>query len=247
MTLNYENAGDVLPEQLLKEVKKYAAGKLLYIPLEQEKKAWGEVSGYRHYLVRRNQFILNKFMHGTEIRELANEFCLSEETVKRIVYSKKDTNKLDYHPTSKSAIAYADAGMLEEWIHTYLLFDRRNKSFSDGLRLFSRYYLGPIKMPLSLFQRSSGPEDNMKWKVHPTVFENRVMSWTDKIKSGEETPPLIINYDNGIFEINNDNPLFEALNRSGVTEHPIIIWITEKEDYATFATDYAMYVEINLK
>jgi len=32
--MNYENAGDVLPERLLKEVKKYAAGKLLYIPFE---------------------------------------------------------------------------------------------------------------------------------------------------------------------------------------------------------------------
>lgn len=149
--MNYENAGDVLPEQLLKEVKKYAAGKLLYIPLEQEKKAWGELSGYRHFLVRRNQFILNKFLRGTKICELANEFCLSEETVKRIVYSKKDTNKLDYHPTSKSAIAYADAGMLEEWIHTYLLFDRKNKSFSDGLRLFYRYYWVQLRCPCRYF------------------------------------------------------------------------------------------------
>jgi hypothetical protein len=73
------------------------------------------------------------------------------------------------------------------------------------------------------------------------------MSWMDKIKSGEETPPLISNYDNGVFEINNDNPLFEALNRSGVTEHPIIIWITEEEDYDTFTSNYAMYVENNLK
>jgi hypothetical protein len=244
--LNYENAGDVLPEQLLKEVKKYAAGKLLYIPLEQEKKAWGEVSGYRHFLVRRNQFILNKFLHGTEIRDLSKEFFLSEETIKRIVYSKKDTNKLDYHPTSKSATEYSEAGMLEEWIHTYLLFDRRNKTFSDGLRLFYRYYLGPIMMPLSLFQRSSGPEEQMKWKVHPTVFENRVMNWIDKIRIGEDSPPLIINYDKGVFEINSDNPLFEALKRSRMKEYPVIIWITERADHETFVTDYAIYIENNL-
>lgn len=244
--MNYENAGDVLPEQLLKEVKKYAAGKLLYIPLEQEKKAWGEVSGYRHFLVRRNQFILNKFLHGTEIRELSKEFFLAEETIKRIVYSKKDTNKLDYHPTSKSATEYSEAGMLEEWIHTYLLFDRRNKAFSDGLRLFYRYYLGPIMMPLSLFQRSSGPEEQMKWKVHPTVFENRVMNWMDKIRSDEDSPPLIINYDKGVFEINSDNPLFEALKRSRMKEYPVIIWITESADHDTFVTDYAIYIENNL-
>ncbi|MGM0882277.1 MAG: CD3324 family protein [Bacillota bacterium] len=242
--MNYENAGDILPEHLLKEVKKYAAGKLLYIPLEQEKKAWGEVSGYRHFLVRRNQFILNKFLHGTEIHELSKVFFLAEETIKRILYSKKDTNKLDYHPTSKSATEYSEAGMLEEWIHTYLLFDRRNKS--DGLRLFYRYYLGPIMMPLSLFQRSSGLEEQMKWKVHPTVFESRVMNWMDKIRSGEDSPPLIINYDKGVFEINSDNPLFEALKRSRMKEHPVIIWITERADHDIFVTDYAIYIENNL-
>lgn len=41
--MNYENAGELLPEKLLKEVKKYAAGKLLYIPQDDEKKAWGRL------------------------------------------------------------------------------------------------------------------------------------------------------------------------------------------------------------
>ncbi|WP_405111331.1 CD3324 family protein [Paenibacillus sp. FSL K6-1217] len=122
--MNYENAGDILPEKLLQEVKKYAAGKLLYVPQDNHKKAWGEVSGHRQALVRRNQMMLNKFLNGTPVCELSKEYFLSEETVKRIVYSKKDTNKLDYHPTTNSAKAYSEAGMLEEWIHTYLLFGR---------------------------------------------------------------------------------------------------------------------------
>lgn len=37
--MKYENAGEVLPEELLKEIQKYAAGKLLYIPKGEEKKA----------------------------------------------------------------------------------------------------------------------------------------------------------------------------------------------------------------
>lgn len=240
--MNYENAGDVLPEQLLKEIKKYAAGKLLYIPLGNEKKAWGEVSGYRHFLVRRNQFILNKFVHGISIRELATEFHLSEETVKRIVYSRKDTNKLDYHPTSTSAQIYSEAGMLEEWIHTYLLFDRRNKVFSDGLRLFYRYYLGPLQMPLSLFARSSGPEDHMKWKVHPDVFEAKVKYWTDEIGRQAENPPLIASYEKGNLELNCNNALLEALRRSQVTEYPVIIWLTELSDHDRFREEYAAYL-----
>ncbi|WP_310828585.1 CD3324 family protein [Paenibacillus pedocola] len=239
--MNYENAGNVLPEQLLKEIKKYAAGKLLYIPLDNEKKAWGEVSGYRHFLVRRNQFILNKFVHGIGIRELATEFHLSEETIKRIVYSRKDTSKLDYHPTSKSAMKYLEAGMLEEWLHTYLLFDRCNKVFSDGLRLMYRYYLGPLIMPLSLFKRSSGPEDHMKWQIQQDVFEDKVKYWMNQIDSQAETPPLIVNFEKGRLELNCNNPLLEALKRSQVNEHPIIIWITDLPDHDRFLEEYAGY------
>ncbi|MBP3577416.1 MAG: hypothetical protein J6K15_04825 [Lachnospiraceae bacterium] len=44
--MKYENAKELLPETLLKEVQKYAGGKLLYIPVENETKNWGEVSGY---------------------------------------------------------------------------------------------------------------------------------------------------------------------------------------------------------
>lgn len=240
--MNYENAGDLLPDHLLKEVKKYAAGKILYIPLDREKKSWGEVSGYRHFLVKRNQLILNMFLHGVNIQELSSDFFLSEETIKKIVYSKKNNNKLQYYPSSASALQYSAAGMLEEWIHTYLLFDRRNKVFSDGLRLFYRYYVGPIMMPLALFKRSSGPEAHMKWKVHPTVFENRVTNWIDRMIKEEDIPPLIVNFEKGEFEINCDNPLFEALKRSHVNEYPVVIWITERADHDMFIQDYAMYL-----
>ncbi|MEO3946707.1 CD3324 family protein [Gorillibacterium sp. CAU 1737] len=237
--MDYLNAGEVLPEALLNEVRKYAAGKLLYVPQEPDKKAWGEVSGYRHALVKRNQYLRNKFEHGISIRELAAEFGLSEESIKRIVYSRKDPNRLGYAPTSASAVDYAKVGLLEEWVHTYLLFHRVNPAFSDGLRLAHRYYLGPFDMPLSLFRRTSGPEEGMKWQVHPAVFADRVAKWEGKLLSGEGTPPLLIQYAEGEFELNSDSPLFEALVRSGVRAYPVVIWVTGEEDRDTFLTDYA--------
>lgn len=39
--MKYENAKDVLPKELLEELKKYAAGKLLYVPLGDKKRNWG--------------------------------------------------------------------------------------------------------------------------------------------------------------------------------------------------------------
>ena len=45
--MKYENAKDILPANLLEEVQKYAAGKLIYIPKCEKPKGWGEASGYR--------------------------------------------------------------------------------------------------------------------------------------------------------------------------------------------------------
>jgi hypothetical protein len=64
----YENASDILPDHLLQELKQYAAGKLLYVPFDKERKSWGEVSGYRHFLTKRNQMIMNMFIHGKTIK-----------------------------------------------------------------------------------------------------------------------------------------------------------------------------------
>lgn len=240
--MKYENAGDILPEHLLQELKIYAAGKLLYVPYDKEKKTWGEVSGYRQFLSKRNQMIFNLFLHGRTIDDLSDEYYLSPETIKKIVYSKKNKQFLDYHPTAESAIEYSNAGLLEEWVHTYLLFDRQNKVFSDGLRLFYRYYFGPLMMPLALFERCSGPEKSMKWKVDFNSFEAQVNEWINRIKNGEHVPPLIINYAAGQFEINCNNPLFEAMKRLNITKYYIIIWITEKEDNDRFMKKFNMYI-----
>lgn len=41
--MKYENGKDIFPEQLLRQIQKYAAGKLVYIPSTEKKKDWGEI------------------------------------------------------------------------------------------------------------------------------------------------------------------------------------------------------------
>ena len=55
--MKYENGKDIFPERLLKQIQKYAAGKLVYIPSMDQKKDWGEMTGYRKYLLKRNHDI----------------------------------------------------------------------------------------------------------------------------------------------------------------------------------------------
>ncbi|WP_449539686.1 CD3324 family protein [Ferdinandcohnia sp. Marseille-Q9671] len=88
--MKYINANKVLPEKLIIEIQKYVQGDTLYIPkLETEYKKWGTSSGGREKLDRRNENIRKAFMNGSDIQQLADEYYLSTETIKKIVYSHK--------------------------------------------------------------------------------------------------------------------------------------------------------------
>ena len=84
--MKYRNASDILPDELLKEVQKYSSGETLYIPSVDERKKWGHESGARIFYKQRNEEIRNKFFQKTGIDELAEEYCLSTETIRKIVY-----------------------------------------------------------------------------------------------------------------------------------------------------------------
>ena len=72
---------------------------------------------------------------------------------------------LKYSATLSAAKAYADAGKLDAWIHLYLNEEGRNIPFSDGLKLFDRYYFSPAQFPISFFKRCTGPEPEMKYRI----------------------------------------------------------------------------------
>ena len=84
--MRYKNASDVLPESLLKEVQKYAAGETLYFPKDRERQKWGEKTGARAFFQERNAEIRQKYLQKMSIEHLADEYCLSVETIRKIVF-----------------------------------------------------------------------------------------------------------------------------------------------------------------
>lgn len=150
--MKYESAKDILPEELLKEVQKYSAGKLLYVPAADEKRNWGEASGYRDKLKKRNRMICNKYANGRTVSELADEYFLSLDSIKKIIYSKKKDKNLQYTPTLRSAVEYTNAGMMEEWIHSFLQFTCNDTEMSDEIMEGEYIYFGVAKLPLRLVQ-----------------------------------------------------------------------------------------------
>lgn len=87
--MKYRNAKRILPKELMDEVQQYIQGEYLYIPkAEGTRKKWGDKSGYRRSLSVRNDCIRKEYEHGATIIELAENYYLSENTIKKIVYVK---------------------------------------------------------------------------------------------------------------------------------------------------------------
>ena len=84
--MKYKNASDILPDELLKEVQKYASGEALYVPSGKGREKWGAGSGARKFYAQRNDEIRYKFFNKVGIEQLAEEYCLSTETIRKIVY-----------------------------------------------------------------------------------------------------------------------------------------------------------------
>ena len=84
--MKYENANNVLPPDLLSEIQKYAAGRLLYIPQKEEPMAWGSLSGTRQKLRKRNQRIYDEYRNGKGVGELSEQYFLSVDSIRKIVY-----------------------------------------------------------------------------------------------------------------------------------------------------------------
>ncbi|MDR0269370.1 CD3324 family protein [Paenibacillus sp.] len=87
--MKYVNADMVLPEKLLKEVQKYIHGTVMYIPKpEGARRGWGVKSGSRQYIDQRNREIRHKYVQGATIDQLSEQFFLSCESIRKIVYAK---------------------------------------------------------------------------------------------------------------------------------------------------------------
>lgn len=125
--------------------------------------------------------------------------------------------------TLASAFQYAETGKIEEWVHLFLTDEGDNILFSDGLKLEKRYYFGPLKFKLDMFDRCCGPEVDNKYVVDRDAFEKHVSVLQNRFENGWDMPPLIVNYCSGSFELNDGNHRYEALKRSGIDEYYFIV------------------------
>jgi len=87
--MKYINANEILPDVLVEELQKYVQAGYIYIPAkDKQHKSWGELSGYRKELSKRNRDIIDKYHNGVSIEELADQYYLSVYAIRKIIYQK---------------------------------------------------------------------------------------------------------------------------------------------------------------
>ncbi len=95
--MSYVKAELVLPRELLEIIQEYAQGQYLYIPKRAEDhKEWGENTDSKRQLSIRNKEIYGKYMQGSSVTKLAEEYFLSIKSIQRIVLTQKQiTNQFN--------------------------------------------------------------------------------------------------------------------------------------------------------
>lgn len=87
--MKYVNAENILPMDLVEKLQDFVQGGYLYVPAKKDQyKRWGQCSGYREEIDKRNLKIVRAHSSGSSIEELANSFCLSVYAVRKIIYQK---------------------------------------------------------------------------------------------------------------------------------------------------------------
>lgn len=97
-------------------------------------------------------------------------------------------------------------------------------AFSEGLKLCKRYWMGPIVLALKLLKRSCGPEEDMVFHEGEDNFNRRVDAIVEAIRQQKKMPPLIVKYEDGVYELNDGNHRLEAFIRMKMSSYYVILW-----------------------
>ena len=209
--MKYENANNVLPPELIREIQKYATGKLIYIPQKEEPQAWGSLSGSRQKLRKRNQRIYDEYKSGKGVGELSEEYFLSVDSIRKIVYGANE-NRISFLPTLENAIAYNEAGLAEEWLRTYYI-----KTYGENSYPEDWICDGLIHIPL------------------------RLIADTDNIDSPQLEVPLIIRFQKGRFYYQGTVEYLTALKEQHITAYPAYVFVTDKSEYDLYEANYGKH------
>ena len=135
---------------------------------------------------------------------------------------------------SLSAEKWAKEGIIEEWIHKYLLSGRGGKSnpeFSEGLKREKHWWNGPVELSLNNLSPAVGTDPGMEFVVDKDYWYTRTSKLAESFSNPVSLPPLIAEYRAGELSIRDGNTRYGAMRFLGWTTCWVIIWYNSERDY----------------
>ncbi len=136
-----------------------------------------------------------------------------------------------FERTIKGAREAADAGQLDEWVHTFLSAGLgANPPMAVGLRKQRRWWIGPVSVPLASLTRICGPEAEMEYRTTPEAWEARVAA----IMAAEpdQLPPVILEYRGpAVLRLSDGSHRHEAIRRRGGGTIWALVWFNTESDF----------------
>jgi hypothetical protein len=129
----------------------------------------------------------------------------------------------------------ATAGRIGDWVDAFLRNATlgANLPMADGLRKERRWWIGPVRIPLSSLTRICGPEVGMPYRTTPAAWEARVSAIVAAATDPETLPPLILEYRAGSLAVCDGNHRYEALRRLGATTAWSVVWCNTRSAFTT--------------
>lgn len=92
--MKYKNAGEILPEELVRQLQNYVQGEYIYIPKTTEnRQKWGENTNHKREMILRNERIFEKYLEGESVDQIAKMFHLSPRSIRRIIGEQKKSDE----------------------------------------------------------------------------------------------------------------------------------------------------------
>ena len=86
VAVSYIKAEEILPEELIRRIQKYADGVYIYIPRKPgTRHTWGQETDYKSELKIRNDSIRSDYAAGVSVALLSRRYHLSEKSIRRIL------------------------------------------------------------------------------------------------------------------------------------------------------------------
>ncbi len=132
--------------------------------------------------------------------------------------------------TLGQAMKYAQCGKIEEWLQLFLRHDGKNIALADGLLREERRYLGPCIINLDMLKIKQGAPEYLT-KENEIAYFFYVVDMMKAHYSDWDVPPLIVEYDGGIFRINDGRHRLEMYRQLGMESAYAVLWTTGEKNY----------------